>query len=157
MVHEFFAYLRALGKGWFAMLTGGIISFSLGAWEHYKMASVAPGTCGIILGIGLFFASFIAWRAENAARRKLENPVESITSLRRRSQGLADDVEVFYKLREDGKPRFQMNDDECGKARKDYDTETLILCETRFKERVRGIALEMQSSRLLKKILGGDS
>jgi hypothetical protein len=109
-----------------------------------------------VLGKDLFWsctrvalaASLVAlWVRERKSRKRLENPKESSTSLRKRVRELADELETFYRDRQANAPPFYLNDSqpESSNNKHAYYQQTLDICNITYGSRFRGICQELKA------------
>jgi hypothetical protein len=63
-MQEFVQFLRAIGKRWAALLTGGILIAVLSQWDRLGGSPVPHWVWWTVTGITLVWACFLAWREQ---------------------------------------------------------------------------------------------
>jgi hypothetical protein len=66
-MRELLTFLRAVGRHWITLVTGGAVTAGVAVWEHLHGVSVTPRYYGLILGFFLFVACYQAWLRQDRA------------------------------------------------------------------------------------------
>lgn len=81
MWREFWMFIPNVIEHWAALLTGGVIAFSIFMYEHRKQEAISWRILVTILGVALFISCFLAWHDEHA---------NSETMIKEKSQAYSD-------------------------------------------------------------------
>ncbi len=83
IAQPFFAYVIALIRHWLGWLMSSVVlGVFLNIYERVSKQSIPFQYYAMILGVGLFVASFLAWRDEWTSREKAEGFLGEVTAVR---------------------------------------------------------------------------
>ena len=85
LIRDLWLFTKALGSNWFALVTGGIVSFGMAVTEHLSDKNLPHGTYGAILALTFFTAAFLSWRKERLRSREAIQRIKAEESSKSRT------------------------------------------------------------------------